>query len=69
MHYDKRRKLRSHVRGKKEFPMGANKLVTFNVKGRCDFDQDFNQVHFSIFLFWSPSFVSCLSIIMPLEWT
>ncbi|XP_013590680.1 PREDICTED: outer envelope pore protein 21B, chloroplastic-like isoform X2 [Brassica oleracea var. oleracea] len=43
LYYDKRHKLRSHVRGKKEFPMGANKLVTFNVKGRCDFDQDFNQ--------------------------
>ncbi|CAH8363954.1 unnamed protein product [Eruca vesicaria subsp. sativa] len=42
-HYDKRHKLRCHVRGKKEFPLITNSLVTFNVKGRCDFDQDFNQ--------------------------
>ncbi|KAL0724249.1 hypothetical protein Bca4012_038848 [Brassica carinata] len=42
-HYDKRHKLRCHVRGKKDFPLRTNKLVTFNIKGRCDFDQDFNQ--------------------------
>ncbi|KAF3516964.1 hypothetical protein DY000_02064073 [Brassica cretica] len=43
IHYDKRQKLRCHVRGKKEFPVRDDKSVTFNVKGRCDFDQDFNQ--------------------------
>ncbi|ESQ27487.1 hypothetical protein EUTSA_v10019232mg [Eutrema salsugineum] len=43
LHYDKRQKLRCHVRGKKEFPVRTDKLVTFNIKGRCDFDQDFNQ--------------------------
>ncbi|CAE5964332.1 unnamed protein product [Arabidopsis arenosa] len=43
LHYDKRQKLRCLVRGKKEFPVRADKRVTFNIKGRCDFDQDLNQ--------------------------
>ncbi|XP_010539779.1 PREDICTED: outer envelope pore protein 21B, chloroplastic [Tarenaya hassleriana] len=43
LHYDKREKLRCLVRGKKEFPVIADGIVTFNVKGRSDFDQDFNQ--------------------------
>ncbi|EOA38623.1 hypothetical protein CARUB_v10010488mg [Capsella rubella] len=44
LHYDKREKLRCLVRGKKKFPVVTDEFVTFNIKGRCDFDQDFVQV-------------------------
>ncbi|CAH2036693.1 unnamed protein product [Thlaspi arvense] len=43
LHYNKREKLRCLVRGKKKFPVRTDELVTFNIKGRCDFDQDFVQ--------------------------
>ncbi|XP_010537217.1 PREDICTED: outer envelope pore protein 21B, chloroplastic [Tarenaya hassleriana] len=43
LHYNKREKLRCLVRGKMEFPVRTGVPVTFNVKGRCDFDQEFNQ--------------------------
>lgn len=56
MHYDKREKLRCLVRGKKKFPVITDERVTFNIKGRCDFDQDFVQVR--LFRFPSVMFVS-----------
>lgn len=62
MHYDKRQKLRCLVRGKKEFPVRADKRVTFNIKGRCDFDQDLNQVWCFCFLsgtFFEVMFLAC----------
>jgi hypothetical protein len=43
LHYDKREKLRCLVRGKKKFPVITDEVVTFNIKGRCDFDQDLVQ--------------------------
>ncbi|KAF3611266.1 hypothetical protein DY000_02046016 [Brassica cretica] len=42
LHYDKSQKLRVFVRGKKKFPVRTDALLTFNIKGRCDFDQEFN---------------------------
>lgn len=42
--YDKWQKLRYVVRGKKEFPVTADGMVKFHVKGRCDIGKDFIQV-------------------------
>ncbi|KAL1814987.1 hypothetical protein DCAR_0519201 [Daucus carota subsp. sativus] len=41
--YDKRQKLRYVVRGKKEFPVTADGMIKFHVKGRCDIGKDFIQ--------------------------
>ena len=44
LRYNKRDKLHYHVRGKKAFPVTADKLFNFHVKGRCNIDEDLKQV-------------------------
>ncbi|KAK2988203.1 hypothetical protein RJ640_020685 [Escallonia rubra] len=41
--YDRNRKLRYCVRGKKAFPVTTDGLLKFNIKGQCDADKDFIQ--------------------------
>ncbi|KAK3010630.1 hypothetical protein RJ639_012333 [Escallonia herrerae] len=41
--YDRNRKLRYCVRGKKSFPVTTDGLLKFNIKGQCDADKDFIQ--------------------------
>ncbi|KAJ4825263.1 Outer envelope pore protein 21B, chloroplastic [Turnera subulata] len=43
VHYSKQEKLRYSVRGKKAFPVTDDRLLSFNVKGRCDVDSEFKQ--------------------------
>ncbi|KAI9200249.1 hypothetical protein LWI29_029932 [Acer saccharum] len=43
LQYDRHEKLRYTVRGKKAFPVTSNGLLSFNIKGRCDVDQEFKQ--------------------------
>lgn len=44
LQYDRREKVRYIARGKKSFPVTANELVNFIIKGRCDSDTKFKQV-------------------------
>lgn len=41
--YDKNGKLRYNVCAKKAFPVTTDRLLSFNVKGRCDVDKEFKQ--------------------------
>ncbi|KAF5455602.1 outer envelope pore protein 21, chloroplastic-like [Juglans microcarpa x Juglans regia] len=43
LQYTKREKLRYSVRGKKSFPVTTNGLLSFNIKGRCDVDNEFKE--------------------------
>uniref|UniRef100_A0A7C9DBB8 Outer envelope pore protein 21, chloroplastic n=1 Tax=Opuntia streptacantha TaxID=393608 RepID=A0A7C9DBB8_OPUST len=43
LQYDRREKLRYTMLAKKAFPLSPKGLVSFNVKGRCNADQDFNK--------------------------
>lgn len=44
LRYNKRDKLHYHVRGKKAFPVTADKLFNFSVKGRCNIDEELKKV-------------------------
>lgn len=48
MQYTKHEKLRYFVRAKKGFPVTSNGLLSFNIKGRCDVDEEFKQVGVNI---------------------
>ncbi|KAG6434880.1 hypothetical protein SASPL_106524 [Salvia splendens] len=47
LRYNKRDKLHYHVRGKKAFPVTADKLFNFHVKGRCNIDEELKQFDYS----------------------
>lgn len=40
-------KIHYNVRGKKTFPVTADEILTFNVKGRCNIDEEFKKVSLS----------------------
>lgn len=42
--YNRRDKVHYHVRGKKTFPVTADGLFNFNVKGRCNINEELKQV-------------------------
>lgn len=51
LHYDQNEKLRCTLRGKKAYPVASNRFVNFVLKGRCDIDQELNQVSLNIHFF------------------
>lgn len=42
--YNRNKKLHFNLRGKKEYPVTANELLTFNIKARCAADEEFREV-------------------------
>ena len=51
LHYDQDEKLRCTLHGKKAYPVASNRFVNFVLKGRCDIDQELNQVSLNIHFF------------------
>ncbi|KAK4484003.1 hypothetical protein RD792_011216 [Penstemon davidsonii] len=45
--YNRNEKLNYNIRAKKSFPVTADGVVSFNVKGRCYADEDFKEVKYS----------------------
>ncbi|KAL1540639.1 outer envelope pore protein 21, chloroplastic-like [Salvia divinorum] len=45
--YNRRDKVRYHIRGKKTFPVTGDGLVNFNVKGRCNINKELKQIDYS----------------------
>uniref|UniRef100_A0A2P2JW67 Uncharacterized protein MANES_18G002900 n=1 Tax=Rhizophora mucronata TaxID=61149 RepID=A0A2P2JW67_RHIMU len=43
LQYNKHEKLRYILRGKKAFPVTSDSLLSFNVKGRCNFDNELKE--------------------------
>ncbi|XP_073046382.1 LOW QUALITY PROTEIN: outer envelope pore protein 21B, chloroplastic-like [Primulina eburnea] len=47
IHYNRNKKLHFNLRGKKEYPVTANGLLTFNIKARCNADEEFREINSS----------------------
>lgn len=45
--YNRRDKVHYHVRGKKTFPVTSDGLFNFNVKGRCNINEELKQIDYS----------------------
>ncbi|EYU41178.1 hypothetical protein ABFS82_03G006100 [Erythranthe guttata] len=45
--YNKNRKIHYHVRGKHAFPVTSDRLISFNIKGRCNTDEEFKKVSYT----------------------